>query len=113
MMMTTSSSDGEALVALRKANSFLSANNTNWKDFINATPIPRPPPRPSGRGFEYMRSQSDFTDPEIPRMLDSLLRDTKGEFRAVLESWKQYWEDHGHLTERQYSALINCYERAK
>lgn len=113
MMMTTSTVDGEALTAIRKANALLKTNGSDWNKFIKAIPEPRPPPKPSGRGFEYMKPESKFTDPDIPRIIDSLMRDAKGGFRNVLESWKQYWEGHGYLTERQYEALINAYERAK
>lgn len=120
MNMTTSSNDGEALAAIRKANALLKVNGMNWSEFISGIkqqPL-RPAPRPMGRGTmdtapEYPRPQSRFTDKDIPRMLQSLMRDTKGSFHDVVASWNEYWQERGYLTERQYESLINAYERAK
>lgn len=60
MMMTTSSNDSEALIAIRKANALLRVNNTDWSGIlkpptpydrtVNPQPQPRPPSRPKGRG---------------------------------------------------------------
>lgn len=113
MMMTTSTNDGEALAAVRKANAMLKVEKLDWNAFIKAIPTPRPPPKPSGRGFEYMRPETKFTDPKIPAMIDSLLRDVKSGFRDWLLSVKSKWNDDGFLTKGQYEALVNAYERAK
>lgn len=122
MMMTTSTNDAEAVAAVRKANSLLASEKTNWSDFINGVPSPRPAPpprppmRPAGRGTSeaaarHDRPQSRFTDKEIPRMLSSLLRDSKGGFRDFVESINDHWCNKGYLTERQYEAVVNAYER--
>lgn len=128
--MTSSSNDGEALTALRKANAMLAASNMNWQEFISGikTVTPRPAPKPQGRGMEdenlsAMRKarrdpygsshQHHFADPKIPGMLQSLLRDAKGGFHDFVESVNEYWHEHGYLTERQYEAIVNAYERAK
>lgn len=113
MMMTTSGNDGEALVAVRKANKLLYDAKSNWNDFIKSVPAPRPPPRPMGRGIFEEQFRPKYTDPGIPRMIQSLMRDAKGDFRTVLNSWMQYWEENGYLTKRQYEALLGSYERAK
>jgi hypothetical protein len=114
MMMTTSSNDGEALAAVRKANSLLAANQSNWHDFIKAVPAPRPRPKPMGRGMFEEQFKPNYTDPEIPRMLNALLRDVKGGgFRDFLLSLKDHWEEKGSLTQGQYNALLASFERAK
>lgn len=120
MMMTQSSNDGEALTALRKANALLAADNVNWSEFISGIKqqAPRPAPRPKGRGFDAKpeadhREHHRFTDPAIPRMLASLLRDSKGGFRDFIESIDEFWSTKGFLTEKQYDAVLNAYERAK
>jgi len=135
MMMTESSNDGEVLNAIRMANAMLKANKLDWEKAIAGTskvsdayaamrgapqyrPPPRPPMKPAGRGTtdtmpEYPRPKSQYTDRNIPRMIESLLRDTKGDFRDMLQSFKQHWDAKHYLTERQYEVLFNAYERAK
>lgn len=129
MMMTQSDNDSEALIALRKANSMLKAEGMNWDNILglqtqldrlkaNRPPPPRPPMRPTGRGTSeaaarYAKPTVRFNDPEISRMLASLMRDSKGGFRDFVESVNDFWQDHGWLSEAQYNAVINAYERAK
>lgn len=118
LSMTTSSSDGEALAAIRKANKILTENNTTWNNFIRGIPTPRPVSRPSapmGRGTS--NAPRDFTkiydDPEIPNMIEALRRDAKGSFLGFVESISCQWHDKGYLTKAQYEAVINAFERAK
>ncbi len=133
MAMTQSANDGEALNAIRMANEMLKVKKLDWDKAIAGTskvsdaysairnaPQYRPPPRqqmrPSGRGTTDTmpnRPQSQFTDRNIPRMIESLLRDTKGDFRDMLQSFKEQWDNRHYLTERQYEVLFNAYERAK
>lgn len=119
MMMTQSSNDGEALAAVRKANALLKVSNLDWDSFIRSIPVqrPKPPPsRPMGRGTTDnapSSHQHHFKDPDIPRMLASLMRDSKGGFRDFVESINEAWNKYGYLTERQYEAIINAYEREK
>lgn len=129
MMMTTSTNDAEALTALRKANSMLKEDGKDWSSLLGLTaqlntlknrpapPPPRPPMKPAGRGttdtHKYPPPKDRFTDNDIPRMLQSLLRDTKGDFRNLIESLYQQWNDKHYLTERQYEVVINAYEREK
>lgn len=128
MMMTTSTNDGEALTAVRKANAMLKVEGSDWSKFLSSPssigldrrpqqPPPRPPMKPTGRGttdtHKYPPPKDRFTDNDIPRMLQSLMRDTKGDFRNLIESLYQQWNDKHYLTERQYEVVINAYEREK
>lgn len=116
MGMTTSASDAEALVAIRKANAMLKVEGTSWSEFISGIKqqaAPRPPPRPQGRGFSTQPTFSTVTDPDIPNILASLHRDAKRGFRDFVESLQDYWDEHGHLTRAQYEAIITAHERAK
>lgn len=51
MMLTTSDSDGEALVALRKANEMLKQNEKSWHEFISLFPAgySDPPRKPKAK----------------------------------------------------------------
>ncbi len=141
MAMTQSANDGEALNAIRMANEMLKVNKLDWDKAIAGTssqsnaprsnqpstyrppqpthrPVPRPPMRPTGRGTKdthpgYTGTQTKFTDSSIPKMIKSLLRDSKGNFKDFLESIDNYWTENDYLTKGQYEALVNAYERAK
>ena len=127
MGMTQSQNDGEALNAVRLANAMLKVNGISWSSLLDpvtkSRPAPPPPPKrkpsgPSGRGTSeaaarYDAPKSRFTDPDIGRMLSSLLRDTKGDFRNLIESLNEQWKEKHYLTERQYEVVMNAYEREK
>ncbi len=143
MAMTQSANDGEALNAIRMANEMLKVNKLDWDKAIAGTSkvsdayaairdapqyrptAKRPPMKPAGRGttdtapssrpFNIPRRDSNtrYTDPSIPRMIKSMLRDANGNFRDFLESIDNYWTENDYLTKGQYEAIINAYERAK
>ena len=125
MMMTTTQNDGEALTAIRKANVMLKVNNVSWSSLLDVPtsaprrPAPPPPKRkpsgPMGRGTSgpAASNRQTFDDPSIPRMIQSLLRDTKGSFRDFVERMDDAWNEYGHLTGPQYDAILNAYEMAK
>lgn len=120
LMMTTSVNDAEALVAIRMANTMLKEARQDWQSLLGVgssrppvPPRPRQPSRPMGRGVFETEPPRKYTDPDIPRMLKSLLRDTKGSFRDFLLSIEENWNEKEYLTRGQYEALVNAYERAK
>ena len=58
LMMTTSSHDGEALVAIRKANEMLARDCLNWQDVMKRLQSAKPYEAPEGeaaRGSEAAR----------------------------------------------------------
>ncbi len=128
LMMTTSSHDGEALAAIRKANAILKEAGVNWQEFLagrlpsSARMGPPPPkrdagPRPSAReGEDFHRA------PEDERELDRDYYDNVAEINIMFErarrkvrphsssgrtvaGIKKWWEEHEYLTRKQYEAL--------
>jgi hypothetical protein len=113
--MTTSTHDGEALAAIRKANELLKAAGVTWREYIEAVDITRkakggkqaPPPPPPQDDFE------DIEVDEIREMLDVLLRTVSPQspFRNFIESVNQQFCDNGHLSEKQIAAIRKSYKR--
>lgn len=129
MMMTTSPHDGEALVAIRKANAILASQNLNWEEFLRgAQPAAEdnswrtPPSRRRSRAQRYTDSyHGDFddsnnfrlhTDPSIiDPMFERALRNSKGSFKKFIENLEEWWTEKGFLTEKQYNAVKQAAER--
>lgn len=134
MMMTTSASDGEAVVALRKANTMMQAAGINWQEMLlgkQATmrgpvrpspPPPRrsppPPPPPSQRGGnkpkrEGVRSNAFDDEPDlrdadmITSVIEHLLEtvNTTSGYYAFVERMQGVFERKGRLTKGQFDAL--------
>lgn len=113
MMMTTSSNDHEALVALRKANAMLAENNQNWEEFERARKIDlvalrnRPPPA---------KHYPSFGDEEmsVAEMFDFLLATVpqSSSFREFIDDVHEFWKKRGFVTDRQHEALRRAVERA-
>lgn len=111
MMMATSTNDGEALTALRKANAKLAAINRNWEELLRGKvaaadfpDIPMGGDLDRGRGVKH-------TDPFISTMLDELLQNTKGGFADFVSDVNRFWEEKGFLTEKQYQAIRKSWEK--
>ncbi len=106
MMLTTSPIEGEALSATRMANSMLAAANLNWEEFLNARAPAAPPSPPATSGKHHV-------DEDIDEMFESVSAnlDPESSFCEFIESLHEWWEKKGFLTEKQYAALKNSYER--
>lgn len=110
MMMTQSSSEREALTAIRKANGLLMEANLNWDEFlrgkakIDGSAISN---QASYGGKKYQNAV------EIEAMLNSVLSIIKQgtSFYTFIQSLNEWWEGNGFLTEKQYNALRKTYER--
>ena len=129
MEMTTSTSDGEALNAVRAANKLLAANNADWKkvfarlitievevDEGNGAMVDPPPANRSAPGAAPVqpgKSQEQLDrEANINRMFDLVLNKvTSGDFRGFLMSLHVHWEKKGYLTPAQYEALTRTYKR--
>ena len=113
MMMTTSNFDGEALVAMRKANSMLTASKRNWQDILLARPEPqRQQERP--RTKKTKTKQEDPRAPLINKMFAKLF-ETVAEgstFREFVDSVHSHWVKKGVLSEKQYAAIHRAYQNA-
>lgn len=124
LMMTQSANDQEALLAIRKANALMAVDGTTWGNIFGraigaSRPIGSNPnyrSKPSGRGTTTdprHNPPKPIADPEIPKMIKSLLRDAEGSFYDFIFSLKKQWDHQKYLTERQYGALCEAYEKAQ
>lgn len=131
MMMTTSASDGEAVIALRKANAMLKESGINWQEILlgrqatmrgpvrpDPSPPPRrsppPPPPPSQRGKKKGVSSKAYDDePDlrdadmITSVIEHLLETvnpTTG-YYAYVERMQKTFEKKGRLTVAQFDGL--------
>jgi len=123
MSMTTSSHDGEALVAIRKANAILAEANVNWEEFLAAldqhsqqvvasrshmTPPSKRKGAQSPPWSDYADAGKLYTDDiEIDRLFERVYdRVSSGNsFYEFIQSVHDYWIQKGYLTEAQYQAI--------
>jgi hypothetical protein len=127
--MTESTSDNEALTALRLANAMLKADGKNWHDILfSSKPTPSPDYRtpPSKRGAGDTRrygtrapqgrakDETRWTGPEIAPMLDALSRGRHDlGTMTFIASLTDFWERRGYLTTDQYNALKSMHANAE
>lgn len=131
MRMTESSSDGEALNALRLANRMLREADMHWGDVLRAPRADRshlvPPSKRPGRGFNPRPSGSAYgrradqsyggdrgrhTGDEIDEWLTALAGARHSiDFQMFLGSVTQFYERRGYLTDNQYAAVQRAAER--
>jgi hypothetical protein len=118
MMMTTTTNDHEALVAIRKANALLASANVNWEEFLGAVDEAK-----ASSSSTRSNSDSDFSDIHgsssyqgsgacsdaslIDPMFEQAFANVRpgSSFRDFIESIHEWWETRGYLTQRQFQAL--------
>lgn len=108
MMMTASQNDGECLNAIRMANAFLAEANLNWDEFLQGkVKITAGSISAGYAGKKYTNAT------EIEQMLEAVMAGVKAgsSFKRFIESLNDWWEEKGFLTEKQYNALRQSYER--
>ena len=108
LMLTTSSFDGEALAAIRKANQMLCDAKTSWQQYFQQL---SKPPEPAYRrpntppNYEYDRDKID-------RAFDILDREINAEnptkFEEFLQSLHDQWVRRGSLSAKQKAALYRA-----
>ena len=108
--MTTSPSEGEALNAIRMANSLLLEANLDWDDFLRG----KAKIIGGSTSSQTTYSGKKYTNStEIESMLEAVLNNVRSgtSFRTFIESLRDWWESNQFLTEKQYNALRKTYER--
>ncbi len=123
MMMTSSANDGEALVAIRKANAILAEANVNWEQFLAALdqqsrasymtpPSKRPyqPPqqaqRPTTPWHDIMGDKHTDADQINRFFYQAFARTHPGSsFYEFLHSVHQFWQQRDYLTDAQFQAI--------
>lgn len=123
--MTRSSSDGEALNAMRMANALIEAAGSTWEEVLkDADPARVVTVTVTRHGF-----QQDLKPDETwiaPHLKDKVIIDLMfravyatdvsawpNDFRKFMTSIHERWHKYGNLTQGQYNALKNCYNRVK
>lgn len=124
MMMTTSDMDGEALVALRKANAMLAEQNMNWEELLRAkVKFARQEQTEAHHQRErgardrtdrttnqtHERASAEQIDAWFEILLDSV--PPASSFREFVEDVYEFWERQGYLTEKQEDAIRRSAER--
>lgn len=107
LRMTTSQHDGEALVAIRKANAMLAAEKKDWEDLLKTGSM--------------IQSSTTFRTPPSQRyvpladMLKELLENTPttNGFRSFVESVSEYHTLHGRISPKQYDVIFKAYRKLK
>jgi hypothetical protein len=117
LRMTESPHDGEALNAMRMANSLLNKHNTDWDavmrgavPMIDADPFAAAPPigGRSGRGSTGPR----HTDAaEIEPYFTYLRQRDLGSFKSYVDDVYKWWQEKGFLTDKQFNVIKNSARR--
>jgi len=108
MGLTTSSNEGEALNAIRKANFLLAEANLAWDEFL------RGKAKISGTNSKDDIPKKRFENAdEINKMFQGVTHNlrTGTSFYDFVQNLHQWWERKGYLTQKQYEALRKSYER--
>lgn len=106
MNLTTSSFDGEALNAIRMANSVLNSMNQTWEDLLHQKIVMIAPPVDSAATPRKASSGIRYSDDvEINAYFDRLYSRNLGTFKDWVDSVHEWWEEKGFLTEAQYKTL--------
>lgn len=116
MNLTLSDNDHEALNALRMANKIVRDNGQMWNSMLkcpgekfctHAKPVP-PPVAPVWRPA----ATPDRNIVTIVEMIDELLMEhtLNSGTRKFIEDLEEFYDEHGRLSDKQYSVLRNIYE---
>jgi hypothetical protein len=115
MQMTTSDSDPEALIAIRKANAMLKAERKNWEDLITGlVPMTKEAeaPRSQRRNYEDpLHPNTEYPSSEIINTAfeEAFNRVNRGSsFYATIESIHAWWEEKGFLTAKQLNTVLKA-----
>lgn len=120
MKMTSSSNDGEALNALRKANSILDEVNISWEELlrnrIKIKKIEAGPNPKYARGFASGGSSAKkYTNKQEIETMFAIVLDSvpkSSSFYSFIKSLEDWWETKGFLTEKQYEKLKKAYNES-
>jgi hypothetical protein len=122
LAMTTSTHDGEALNAIRMANSMLVVAGLTWTDVLTTEHTLNISVRRQAPAQSYEGSQDEWSPPHLRDkvIIDTMFRglyaqprSSNEEFWQWMDSVHNYWRQHERLTPRQYQALRRCYQRLR
>ena len=117
MKLTTTPVDGECLSAIRKANNMLAEANIDWDDLLKSKVKiiqgKGSEGAVSGRTSSASGVKKYSNEQQINEMFNAVFANTSrtSSFYSFLNSLKDWFDTNGYLTEKQYHALRNSYER--
>lgn len=124
LAMTTSDNDGEALNAMRMANKIVKGAGLTWEQVLTEPPR-RVTVTVSRNGFNPGPTAAPPEDWSPPHLKDKVIidlmfravysqpRSSNEEFWQFMDSIHERWRKFGNLTQDQYNALKNCYNRVR
>lgn len=117
-MMTTSSNDGEALTAIRMANAMLMAEGKNWDEILgitNQVTITLQRQQPTTYNAEDSWSPPHLSDKNVIEQMFRIVMSGEHHISktAFIGSLHEWWQRHGRLSQRQYTALRRIYNEAR
>lgn len=104
-MLTTSPVDGEALAAIRKANSLLRAAGGSWESFLPPQRPAAPPPPPPRHQRETHAEKCERAFRILRADID---RPNRSGFWAFIASLEAQFQARGKLSPKQKSALFKA-----
>lgn len=123
LALTTSSNDGEALNAIRKANEIIKGEGLTWEQVLQQVTVRETNITVHRHGMAgAARQEPSWVPPHLQdpiiielmfRAVFAMPRSDNEEFWQFLESIHNRWRTHKNLTEKQYDALRRSYLRAK
>ena len=116
--LSFSTSDGEALSAIRKANILLQKQKKNWREFIQDQRSTNDDSEETYKYYNkrYYQSPTYPTDEErdeINEMFRVVLDKVKSGPKDFIQSLHDQWEGKGRLSEKQLSALRKFYDNCR
>ena len=111
MSLTTSEFNGEALNAIRMANSVLARTNQTWEDLLKGKIVMIAPPSDDTKTTRSSVRHQNAN--EINGYFETLFNrgSRLGTFRTWVNSVHEWWEEKGFLTDAQYQTLKKSAQR--
>jgi len=114
LRMTESQHEGEALSAMRMANSLLNKHNANWDEvmrgvvpMVDADPFKSAPKPGAPPAVKY----SDKV--EIDTYFATLCSRDLGTFKDYVDDVHKWWTEKGFLTQKQYDVIKKSAQRTR
>ena len=108
--LTTSDNDHEALAAVRTANLILKKNKLTWNEFFKVPFRPEPPPPPKQKPNETKFDANADVEEMIAYVREHAWPNFNFDF---IDSLEASFEKYGSLTDKQFKALENIYNKVK
>lgn len=122
LAMTTSTHDGEAINAMRLANEMILKAGLTWENVLTTVGHPGFTVTVTRHKAPEQRPYEEWVAPHLRdkasidlmfRTIYAQPRTDNEEFWQFMDSIHERWTRHGNLTQKQYSALVRCYQKVR